>query len=495
MRKMKFLLSLILVLTVVMTLIGCDNNPDNGNGGKKDQVKELTIFTLNDFHGALLENGDQPGFARIGKYLKDQKKVHPNETIILSAGDMFQGTALSNLERGRYVVDIMNNIGFDAMTIGNHEFDWGLDIIRTYKDGNLENGEANFPFLGANIIDKATNERVEYLDAYTIIDRGDLKIGIIGAIGKDLENDIATPMIQPYDLVDSLPIIKDITRDLRTNQGVDVVIVNLHEMDELLNNQLAKLENEYQVDAIINGHAHRTMNQLIKSGSRSVPVVQAGSSGEYIGRISLSIDNKKVSNASVNLIYNYQLPTADPEIKAYLDEKVAETAPIFERVIGVAGQMVNRDDVWDWAPDLLKRVYNADIGIINSGGIRSNAFPIKYGQNITINKMYEIMPFDNAIKSTYLTGAQLLDVFRNTSVGLVYSDNVDINNKKVDGIAIDNTKLYKVVTIDYVFDKEELPFIYGVESVAYGHLFRDVMAEEIERLHLLGQKWTPGIKD
>lgn len=488
MSRMKFFLSIILIITVVFFLIGCEQEES------EKKVSKLTIYSLNDFHGALVPSGEQPGFAKIGKYLKDQKRSNPDETIILSAGDMFQGTALSNLERGRYVVDLMNNIGFDAMAIGNHEFDWGLDVIKSYTDGNLENGEANFPFLGANIIEKSTGERVDYLDAYTIIQRGNLKVGIIGAIGKDLEDDIATPMIQDYDLVDSLPIIKDITKDLRANKGVNIVIVNLHEMDEFLNAQLAGLEGDYQIDAIINGHAHRTMNQLIRgSNNRQVPVVQAGSSGEYIGRIILTIDpeNKTVTDANVNLVYGTSLVEEDPEIKEYLDEKIVETAPIFERVIGIAGELVSRAKVWDWAPDLLKNVYDADLGIINSGGIRAAAFDIFYDQEITINKMFEIMPFDNSIKSTYLTGAQLMDVFRDSKNGLVYSDNVDRNQKTVNGEPVDPEKLYKVVTIDYVFDKTELPFINGVDTVVYGHLFRDVMAEEIERLHNLGQKWIP----
>ena len=80
--------------------------------------------------------------------------------MILSSGDMFQVTAVSNLSRGEVVVAAMNLIGFDAMTIGNHEFDWGVPALRRFCDGDEGNGEASFPFLAANIRLKASGELV-----------------------------------------------------------------------------------------------------------------------------------------------------------------------------------------------------------------------------------------------------------------------------------------------------------------------------------------------
>ena len=87
-------------------------------------------------------------------------------TLVISAGDMFQGSGLSNYRYGLDMVNIMNMIGFNAMSVGNHEFDWGLSTVLNYNDGDLENGEANFPFLGCNILYKETDLQISYEPYY-----------------------------------------------------------------------------------------------------------------------------------------------------------------------------------------------------------------------------------------------------------------------------------------------------------------------------------------
>ena len=96
----------------------------------------------------------------------------------------------------------MNDIGFTAMTLGNHEFDWGLDKIAKYKDGDLTNGEANFPFLGANIFYKGTNRRPDWIDPYTIVDYNGLKVGIVGVVGGTQESSILALNVAEYDFLD-----------------------------------------------------------------------------------------------------------------------------------------------------------------------------------------------------------------------------------------------------------------------------------------------------
>ncbi len=92
------------------------------------------------------------GIYKIGDFLIKEKQNSPETTLIISAGDMFQGTAVSSMTRGRKpVVDAMNIIGFDAMTLGNHEFDWGIDVVLKYQDGKEENGEAKLSIFGSLI--------------------------------------------------------------------------------------------------------------------------------------------------------------------------------------------------------------------------------------------------------------------------------------------------------------------------------------------------------
>ena len=95
------------------------------------------------------------------------------------------------------------------MTIGNHEFDWGLDTILDYRDSDQTNGEANFPFLGCNIIQKDTDSLPKNVNPYTIINQDGLKIGVIGYIGLGLESDIATQMVENYEFIEPVECIKN----------------------------------------------------------------------------------------------------------------------------------------------------------------------------------------------------------------------------------------------------------------------------------------------
>ena len=109
--------------------------------------------------------------------LFENKKQTDDHVVLLSTGDMWQGSAESVLSNGKIIIDWMNELGFEAMTLGNHEFDWGEQVI---KDNALV---ADFPFLAINIYDNNTGALAEYCRPSVVFDRGDIQIAIIGAIG------------------------------------------------------------------------------------------------------------------------------------------------------------------------------------------------------------------------------------------------------------------------------------------------------------------------
>jgi 5'-nucleotidase/UDP-sugar diphosphatase len=127
----------------------------------------ITILTVNDFHGALIQDNRNPGAIRLAHYLKDEFVLNPEGTLIVSAGDMFQGTIDADLLKGEPIVAIMNNIGFDAMAIGNHEFDWGIETLRERAQ------QAHFPFLAANVFEKSSQTLLPFAKPYIILDRKD----------------------------------------------------------------------------------------------------------------------------------------------------------------------------------------------------------------------------------------------------------------------------------------------------------------------------------
>jgi 2',3'-cyclic-nucleotide 2'-phosphodiesterase (5'-nucleotidase family) len=108
--------------------------------------KELSFYATNDFHGSIVETNSEPGIFKLGSYLKSEFAAKRNKTVYVDAGDIWQGSADSNINRGKFLVEAMNVLKLDAQTIGNHEFDWYDTVIETNKE------LANYPFLGANIM-------------------------------------------------------------------------------------------------------------------------------------------------------------------------------------------------------------------------------------------------------------------------------------------------------------------------------------------------------
>ena len=187
---------------------------------------EYTVFMINDTHGAF-NDGDFPGFTKLSTVIKTVENSY-GEIIKIGNGDLFQGSYISNIFYGLPIIEGMNLMEFDAFVIGNHDFDWGLDKIKVYYDGNVENGEATFPILGANVYEKSTNQRVDWIDPYTIVEKNGVKVGIIGLIGYNLESSILAENVADYDFVYPVTLVSDYAKELREELGCDSVIVSIH---------------------------------------------------------------------------------------------------------------------------------------------------------------------------------------------------------------------------------------------------------------------------
>ena len=480
---MKKILRIIILAFFTLLITACVEDKN------EDQVYKINIYALNDFHGAIFETERELGIARIGDFLIKEKTNKPDSTVILSAGDMFQGTAVSSSTKGKVVVDAMNIIGFDAMTLGNHEFDWGIEGITRYHDQNLENGEANFPFLAANVYQKSIDNYVDWVKPYVVIERGDFKIGVLGLIGEAQTGSILSSIIEDYQFTNQIDAIKKYVPILRNEENCDIVIVSSHDNTNSINGQIAYLTDEYYVDAVINGHTHNFYAEAnYRDEKAPLIVIQSKNNGEYLGKITLEIDpeTKKVLDAAGGFVAPSDMKTENVDILKMFEYYQTEIDQANE-VLGISAQKISQTEGIIWAANTIKKYDDSQVGIVNSGGIRGTAFPINQNQTVTYGDIFKIMPFENTIVQVKVTGAQLKELASLSD--LYFSSNYKRSNGIIDGTEINDEQLYVVATIDYVFEKYNYLFSLGQDINYSGFIFRNHLVAEVKESVAINGQW------
>lgn len=249
----------------------------------------LTILHTNDTHSQVEpKTNDQGGYARRMGLIRQERKADKH-LLLLDAGDFCQGTPYFNFYHGRVELDAMNRMGYDAATLGNHEFDNGLDTLAAVLK------TARFPIVCANY-DFTGTAMEGVTQAYAIVRKGGLKIGIFG-LGCDPKGIIADKNFLPAVFLDPYPVAQEMADTLRA-QKCDIVVCLSHmgtygkAPEDVCDVQLAK--NTRGIDVIIGGHTHKLYDNLRVANldGDSIPVCQMGKSGVYLGKIVLDLCDK-----------------------------------------------------------------------------------------------------------------------------------------------------------------------------------------------------------
>ncbi len=434
-----------------------------------DPINDVTVldfYNFNDFHGTVEYAPDatvaEPGINRLANYIKTKRSLNSDGFVLTSSGDMWQGSADSNITRGRLVTDAMNLMGFDAMAIGNHEFDWGTDVIRS--NATL----ANYPFLGTNIIQKSTGQRADFAQSHTMIERAGVRIGIIGTIGPGLEGSILTSVVADYSFNPIDSYVAAAASELE-QQGAHITILLNHDGDV----SYGALD---YVDLVFNGHAHAYDVSI----SNNTPIIQARSNGVAVGFAKLQYDKRTdtvttLSYGVDDYLGNKDL-SEDPDMATlYADYYEREIREIKEEIIGTATYSFSRAQIGNLTvAEMLEygSTYGAVAAIHNTGGIRAS---IPSGP-VTFGDVYKALPFDNDLIVFNLTGLQL----KTWLSSYIYVAGVDKYNYTFDhnGQTIVNSQTYKIISISYLTeDIEDYP--HDVASELNTHAFaRDLVADK-----------------
>ena len=430
---------------------------------------ELHVLYINDTHGAILEDGNQMGLVNIARYV-DYVESQEDHVLFISGGDLLQGSLLSNYYYGAPIIEALNLMNHEAFTLGNHEFDWGLNVILDYFNGNHDI-QANYPLLAANVFYSNTETQPEGVQPYTIVTRGDLRIGIIGTIGYGLESSIATSRVTGYEFRDPVTYVSYYANYLRTNEEIDLVFAIDHGARSDTNQGIGNLTGSSRVDAMFNGHTHQNSLTFISRDGLDMPVMQSAAYGQVVGHLTLDISRNGLENYEAqNLGFN-QMPnnmSSNPEIEALIESYYDEVEPLITNVILPSSSYYSRNDLTQYMAKLMALKTNAVVGIHNGGGTRTD---LSYNEDITVAKLYEIFPFDNRIKTVYLKGSVIQALINSFSSSEVFV----LNN-----MTFVDDEDYLVATNDYLFDKETLPFLSGTGMMDTGLYIRDIFLSVVE---------------
>jgi len=430
----------------------------------------LRIIATNDFHGALEPRPDANGVRRGGAaYVaaaidRARTECAPRcETLLLDAGDLFQGTPASNLSYGRPVVEYYNRMGYAAAALGNHEFDWGTDSLRARMR------QANFEILGANVR-YTDGSDVRWIPNDTIVKRGATQIGIIGVSTVSTPTTTRATNVVGLRFDDPAPIVDSIGTALR-KRGANFVVVIAHAGASCGRDGATECSGEIidlaqklttKVDAIVSGHTHTLVNTDIKG----IPIVQARSSGRAIDVLDLPIGE----NANLPVRHQVREIGVDtmqpvPAIDSIVRRAVERVAPLVNRQVAnipvTLARQGSQYPLGNLIADAQRWAAKGDVAIMNNGGIRTE---LRAG-DATYGSLFEIQPFGNTLYSLTMTGSQLRGLIEAMLARSSINDHVSGLTIRYDpsrpngsrivsvttaGAPLSETKTYNVIVNDFL---------------------------------------------
>lgn len=452
----------------------------------------VKILHTNDMHGRLdAEDGRVIGMAKV-KTIKDTEQP----TLMFDSGDAFQGLPLSNFSKGADMAKAMNAVGYDAMTVGNHEFDFGFETAMNYKK------LLNFPILSSNVY---KDGKSVYAPS-AIIEKNGKKYGVIGVTTPETATKTHPNNIIGVSFLDP---VASVTAEMKKLQGkVDAFIILSHlgidtttkeawRGDNLANKIAGNKDFKNNAIVILDGHSH----SVIENGElkNTVMLAQTGTALANIGKVTFDLQNKVASNLKASMIKEADTKevTQDAAVKAIVDTAKdnfgkATSEVVFHNPVQLQGE---RNDVRTRETNLGNAIADAmeaysvngfdaagDFAVTNGGGIRAS---IEGNKDVTIGDIIKVLPFGNTITQINVKGTDVKAMFEHAlSAPVVDKDGktgldangaflhisksikvhydmtkpagervyaIEIFNKKTNKFEpLNHTKTYKVVTNDFL---------------------------------------------
>jgi len=459
-RKAAFL------LLVVFALTGALYAAPLRDGSGAERSGELVLLHTNDFHGSLLANNGRGGIAEVAAFVRAVKAVNP-QVLLVDAGDLNTGSALSNMFDGQLDIQGYNIIGYDAVTFGNHEFD------STQEKLDRQIGLAQFPFVSSNVARKDGS----FLggNRYIVKTYDNFSVGIFGIT--TLRTRVIASPDSSLVFINEIDAAREVVEILRNTEKVDIIIGLTHmgdvreTEDHITSIELARAVEG--IDIIVDGHSHSYFEAPRRTANTWV--VSANEWGKYVGYGKLTVKDGRL----VDFVWTPVPIGPDPEVTAMLAPFIQRANDTLKEVIGTAadtfifgnrltryqetaiGNMITDANVWYFRNASSQQI---DFAFHNGGNIRAElpAGPI------TREMVLTILPFENYLFIASMKGSDILQLFNFIAAipqgnggfpqfsGDVRftidktSDNGVIRDLTIGGKPVDPARIYRFCTNDYI---------------------------------------------
>lgn len=464
-------------------------------------TKEIKIYAINDFHGAVEADGSQIGLEMMGTYLK-KKGIEAN-TLTIDSGDTWQGSIYSNYNHGQMINDVMNYAHVSARTIGNHDFDWSVDQIKANTAASYAGYST--PVLAANVYDYNFDTKVVGTTQQSdigresvtyVLDNG-LKVGIVGVIGCDQMTSITSSFTTNIAFINEIDVLKQQATALRSS-GCDIVIGSIHAGQSSV--KYYGLEEYF--DLMLCGHTHSRES----SYEGDLRYIQCGNNGNCVGEITLTYDTEteSVTYTDLNYVDKYDIASEyenpDSNVTSIMNRYTQECQA--EADVVVANNVYGTFSSKTYLADLMCKAifdqaclegYDIDLSYCNSARTTLTTSTWTYAD------LYEAFPFDNIVYIMDITGSEILNevkkynnIYRNPE----FTEQIDPNG------------IYTIACLDYLAmhtnsnrDYDYFPFgahhITGSLSKNYRLILRDWLhangydnGEELDYFDYADYQWN-----
>lgn len=499
-RLIPFLLVLLFLLSscdvsLLSASDGCESHTDTDSDGLCDicsfsVLLEFDIFSINDLHGKIADGDSHVGVDELTTYIKNARGKNSN-LLLISAGDMWQGSSESNLTKGFITTEWMNELDFDAMAMGNHEYDWGEAPIEENA------GIAEFPILAINIYDRQTNLPVEYCQSSLLVDRGGVQIGIIGAIG-DVYSSIASERVEDVYFVtgDSLTRLVKAESEYLRSMGADLIVYVLHDGHDRSSSSVkdvnANTIDDYYDTSLSDGYvdlvfeAHTHQHYVLRDEYGVYHLQNGGDNKNGISYVEVVFNTAngthKITHAKLVSYTEYAFLPDDPVVEGLL-EKYEDDIGFADEVLGKNSAERNRNFLRTTVAQLYYDAgvakWGSEYDIVLGGGYLNVRSPGYLGAgDVTYSDLQGLFPFDNELVLCSVKGRDLLDKFFNSSNDSYFIAYGDYGESVKNNIDLNATYYIIVDTYTSTYAPNNLTEVerYGADVFA-----RDLLAEYVKQ--------------